>query len=74
MISGNGVPAASDRGEGTQARNDRHLRDIQDLVARLEQVNKQLSAPMRKIRSVRTAGTVRADATIPEQPGAQDRG
>lgn len=75
MISGNGVPAASDRDEGTRVRNDRQLRDIQDLVTKIQQLNRQLSTPMRKARTVRTAGTTApADAAIPEQPGAQDRG
>jgi hypothetical protein len=75
MISGNGVPAASDRDEGTRVRDDRQLRDIQDLIAKLEQVNRQLSAPSGKTRRVRTAGTTApAGAVIPEQPGTQDRG
>lgn len=76
MISGNGVPAASasDRDEGTRVRDDRPLRDIQDLVAKLEQLNKQLSAPMRKMRTVRTTGTTTPVGTaIPDQPGSQDR-
>ena len=74
MISGNGVPAASDRDEGTPVR-DRQLRDIQDLIAKLEQLNRQLSSPMRKLRTVRTAGsTTPAGTAIPEQPAPQDRG
>jgi hypothetical protein len=75
MISGNGVPAASDRDEGTPVRDDRQLRDIQDLIAKLEQLNRQLSSPMRKLRAVRTAGsTTPAGTGIPEQPAPQDRG
>jgi len=77
MIHGNGVPAASesDRDEGSRVRDDRQLRDIQDLIARLEQVNRQLSAPIRKLRTVRTAGSATAaGTTIPEQPTPQDRG
>jgi hypothetical protein len=75
MISGNGVPAASDRDEGTPVRDDRQLRDIQDLIAKLEQLNRQLSSPMRKLRTVRTAGTTTpAGSAIPEQPAPQDRG
>ena len=74
MISGNGVPAANDRDEGTPVR-DRQLRDIQDLIAKLEQINRQLSSPMRKLRTVRTAGsTTPAGTAIPEQPTPQDRG
>ena len=75
MISGNGVPAANDRDEGTRVRDDRQLRDIQDLIAKLEQINRQLSSPMRKLRTVRTAGTTTpAGNAIPEQPAPQDRG
>jgi len=75
MISGNGVPAASDRDEGTPVRDDRQLRDIQDLIAKLEQINRQLSGPMPKLRTVRTEGTTTpAGTAIPEQPGSQDRG
>ena len=74
MISGNGVPAASDRDEGTRVRDDRQLRDIQDLIAKLEQLNRQLSRPIRKLRTVRTEGTTApAGTAIPEQPGSQDR-
>lgn len=75
MTSGNGVPAASDRGEGIPVRDDRQLRDIQDLIAKLEQINRQLSGPMPKLRTVRTEGTTTpAGSVIPEQPGSQDRG
>lgn len=75
MISGNGVPAASDRDDGTRVRDDRQLRDIQDLIAKLEQLNRQLSRPIRKLRTVRTEGTTApAGTAIPEQPGSQDRG
>lgn len=75
MISGNGVPAASDRDDGTRVRDDRQLRDIQDLIAKLEQLNRQLSSPIRKLRTVRTEGTTTpAGPVIPEQPGPQDRG
>jgi hypothetical protein len=41
MASGNGVPTASDREDSQQ------LRDIQDLIAKLELVNRQLSVPVR---------------------------
>ena len=75
MTSGNGVPAASDRDDGIRVRDDRQLRDIQDLIAKLEQLNRQLSRPIRKLRTVRTEGTITpAGSAIPEQPGSQDRG
>ena len=43
MVSGNGVPTASDREDSQQ------LRDIQDLIAKLERVNRQLSIPVRPL-------------------------
>jgi hypothetical protein len=50
MIPGNGVPAASDRDEDVRGRDDsQQLRAIQDLIAKLEDVNKQLSTPVRTI-------------------------
>jgi hypothetical protein len=75
MTSGNGVPAASDRDDGTRVRDDRQLRDIQDLIAKLEQLNRQLSSPIRKLRTVRSEGTsTPAGTAIPEQPGSPDQG
>jgi hypothetical protein len=58
MISGNGMPAASDCDEGMdlgtaltgkQGRDDasQPLRYIQNLIAKLEVVNRQLSIPLR---------------------------
>lgn len=44
MISGNSVPAASDCDEGVQSQP---LRVIQNLIAKLEVVNRQLSLPSR---------------------------
>ncbi len=68
MISGNGLPAASDRDEGVRVRDDsQQLRDIQDLIAKLEVVNKQLSFPVRTMRTVRPG-----DASGAEGPGAAD--
>ena len=43
MVSGNSVPTASDREDSQQ------LRDIQDLIAKLERVNRQLSIPVRPL-------------------------
>lgn len=86
MISGNGVPTASDRDDGTRTRDDRQLRDIEDLIARLEVVNRQLSYPARPIGPARTARTVLpagtplsgaasapGDAPSAEGPGTADR-
>jgi hypothetical protein len=62
MISGNGVPAASDRDEGVRTRDDsQQLRDIQDLIARLEVVNRQLAFPVRAAAMPRQAEASGAD-------------
>ncbi len=45
MISGNGLPAATecDKGQGLEERADsKALRDIKNLIAKLEVVNRQL--------------------------------
>ncbi len=76
MISGNGVPTVSDRDEsvpgglrggatGTkQSRDDgQQLRDIQDLIAKLEVVNRQLSHPLREMST-----PLPADAGSAENP------
>jgi hypothetical protein len=71
MISGNGVPTASDRDEGAPVRDDRQLRAIQDLIAKLESVNRQLSLPVRTMPAPRTP--VPADASGKEGSGIADR-
>ena len=72
MISGNSVPTASDRDEGARVRDDRQLRDIQDLIAKLESVNRQLSVPVRTMPAQRTP--VPADAPGAEGQGTADKG
>lgn len=72
MISGNGMPTASDRDEGAPVRDDRQLRAIQDLIAKLESVNKQLWFPARTMPTLRTP--VSADASGTEGPRTADRG
>ena len=68
MISGNRVPAASDRDKDVRVRDDsQQLRDIQDLIARLELVNRQLSVPARATSTPR-----QADAGRDDTPGADD--
>jgi hypothetical protein len=47
MISGNGVPAATDCDEGTGVRDSQQVRDIQNLIDKLAVVNRQLSLPLR---------------------------
>ena len=62
MISGNGVPAASVRDEGVRTREDsQQLRDIQDLIARLEVVNRLLALPVRAAAMPRQAEASGAD-------------
>jgi len=62
MISGNGVPAASDSDEGVRTRDDsQQLRDIQDLIARLEVVNRLLALPVRAAAMPRQAEASGAD-------------
>lgn len=46
MKTGNSVPAASDR-HGVRVRDDSQLRDIEELVAKLQLVTKQLQFPAR---------------------------
>jgi hypothetical protein len=45
MKTGNSVPAANDRYDDVRARDDSQLRDIEELVAKLQLVTKQLSFP-----------------------------
>ncbi|HWG00600.1 MAG TPA: hypothetical protein VG164_01970 [Trebonia sp.] len=45
MKTGNSMPAANDRHFDARVRNDSQLRDIEDLVAKLQLVTKQLSFP-----------------------------
>ena len=74
MISRNGVPSATEHDKGTRVRDDRQLRDIQDLIAKLELVNRQLSFPVRKMRALRTATTAGTpapgDTHTAEKPAA----
>lgn len=45
MKTGNSMPAANDRHSDARLRNDSQLRDIEELVAKLQVVTKQLSLP-----------------------------
>lgn len=47
MKTGNGVPAATDRQEAGHVRDNSQLKDIEDLIAKLEVVTKQLEFPAR---------------------------
>jgi hypothetical protein len=70
MISGNGVPAATDRDEGARVRDDRQLRAIQDLIAKLESVNKQLSLPVQAMRTPRPRTQAAVESPVAEGLGA----
>lgn len=47
MKTGNSVPAANDRIHDARVRDDSQLRDIEELVAKLQLVTRQLSFPAR---------------------------
>jgi hypothetical protein len=71
MISGNGVPAASECDDGVREREDgRALRDIQNLIAKLEVVNRQLAVPLRTRREPLPAKTDSAETDGADAPGA----
>jgi hypothetical protein len=65
MKTGNGVPAATDRLGAGHVRDNSQLRNIEDLIAKLEVVSKQLEFPARPTPTPRA--TVREDA--PEEKG-----
>ena len=67
VISGNGLPTASECDEGVRERDDsRALRDIQNLIAKLEVVNRQLAVPPRTRREPLPA------KTDSQEPGGAD--
>lgn len=45
MRTRNSAPAASDRDHGARVRDDSQLRDIEELVAKLQLLSRQLSVP-----------------------------
>jgi hypothetical protein len=65
MKTGNGVPAATDRQEAGHVRDDSQLRDIEDLIAKLEVVTKQLAFPVRPMPTPRATG----NEDIPAEDG-----
>jgi hypothetical protein len=67
MKTGNGVPAATDRQEAGHVRNDSHLKNIEDLIAKLEVVTKQLEFTARPMPTPRatTHGDVSAEDEEP---------
>jgi hypothetical protein len=62
VISGNSLPTAGECEPGARERDDsRALRDIQNLIAKLEVVNRQLAVPPRTRRE-----------PLPAKPDSQD--
>ena len=49
MKTGNNVPAANDSSPRVRVRDDSQLRDIEDLVARLQLVTRQLASPVKPV-------------------------
>jgi hypothetical protein len=76
MFSGNGVPAASDRDKGVGVQgvgvrgDSQQLRDIQDLIARLDDVNRRLALPARVMSAVRVGDGRAGDVDSVEVPSA----
>jgi len=55
MTTGNGVPTATDSGKVIGPDGSRQLRDIEELVAKLRIVTKQLELPLRSMPGPRYA-------------------
>ena len=73
MTSGNGVPAASDRDEGTQSATTASFATSKTSSPSSSSSTGSSPGPIRKLRTVRTEGTITpAGSVIPEQPGSQD--
>lgn len=67
MKTGNSVPAANDR-HGARGRDDSQLRNIEELVAKLQLVTKQLQFPAKPASARPPRGAVRRDETRPGEP------
>lgn len=71
MVSGNGVPVATDRDKGVGVRGDsQQLREVQDLIAKLEDVNRQLALPARVMSAPRERDAAGRTADSVELPSA----
>jgi hypothetical protein len=53
MKPGNGVPAATDRQKAGHVRDDSQLKDIEDIIAKLKVVTKQLALHARPMPTPR---------------------
>jgi hypothetical protein len=60
MKTGNSVPAANDR-HGARVRDDSQLRNIEELVAKLQVVTKQLQFPVKSESARGPHGAARHD-------------
>jgi hypothetical protein len=70
MISGNGLPAASECDDSVRERDaTRALRDIQTLIAKLEVVNRLLAVPL---RTRRVSLPPESDSAAPGSAAAPD--
>lgn len=71
MKTGNGLPAATAHGPGMPLRDGgKQLRDIEELVAKLRVVTKQLAFPVRTMPVPRAADTAgRTDEAAGRQAG-----
>jgi hypothetical protein len=68
MTTGNGVPTAADNSADTfTSDRSRNLRDIEDLVAKLQIVTKQLAVPPRSMPVQRSAVTSSAAASSADE-------
>lgn len=68
MTTGNGAPTVTHDGEDLYARDgSKHLRDIEELVAKLRVVTKQLALPPRTTYAARYG-----EGLAPTQPETQE--
>lgn len=65
MKTGNSVPASNDRVHDARIRDDSQLRDIEELVAKLQLVTRQLSLPVRAAPAAGEVGETSATAPWP---------
>jgi hypothetical protein len=70
MTTGNGAPAATDSGEDIGIPDgSRQLRDIEELVAKLRIVTKQLELPPRSVPAPRVEELARARSAAQGEAG-----
>jgi hypothetical protein len=67
MKTGNGLPAATDRQEAGHVRDDSQLRNIEDIIAKLEVVTRQLALPARPMPAPR----IDTQEDVPAEEGTE---